>query len=228
TRHGYHATFMSAPALPGFDASGWHLHQSLFDLTTGQNEFMPVGPGQVVSDTARHFAGGLIAHAPAAAIFAVPTVNGYRRLAERFALSPDRAAWSADNRGAYIRVLGGPRHPAAHPENRLGEPAANPSLYMASQLIAGLDGIDHKTDPGPMTDNPHDPALPPLPATLRQAIDTARTSGLFRAAAGDAFVDYYTRLKDNEWRRYAEAAAGRTDDRSAVTEWEQREYFRIY
>src|SRR5262249_25807057 len=150
------------------------------------------------------------------------------RRAQRSRPPPDRAAWSAGTRGAYIRVLGGPGDPATHLENRLGEPAANPYLYMASQLIAGLDGIDHKTDPRPMTDNPHDPALPPLPATLRQAIDTARTSGLLRAAAGDAFVDYYTRLKDNEWRRYAEAAAGRSDDRSAVTEWEQREYFRIY
>jgi len=229
-RNGYHATFMSAPALAGFDASGWHLHQSIFNNDTGRNEFMTSTPGALVSETATYFAGGLLRHAPATAIFATPTVNGYKRLSERFALSPDRATWSADNRGTYIRVLGDADDPAAHFENRMGEPCANPYLYMASQLIAGMDGIDTKIEPGPMTDNPHDHDLPLLPTNLGQAIDALRTSNLFRRVAGEDFVDFFTRLKDNEWRRYNEALAadGQVDDQSVVTEWEQREYFRVY
>lgn len=229
-RRGYHATFMSTPGLPGYDASGWHLHQCLVDLDTGRNAFMPTSPGALVSKLGASFAGGLLEHASEATIFAVPTVNGYKRLSGRFKLSPDRATWSADNRGAYIRVLAGTDDPSSHLENRIGEPCANPYLYFASQLIAGMDGIDNEIDPGPTSDNPHGPDLPLLPTNLSEAIGALRASDLFRRAAGDSFVEYYTRLKDSEWRRYqaALAASDQSDDQSVVTDWEQREYFRVY
>ncbi|MDV2477898.1 glutamine synthetase family protein [Rhodococcus zopfii] len=229
-RAGYHATFMCAPALSGFDASGWHLHQSLFDRGVGENVFVAQGEGEFVSEFATHFAGGLVHHAAATAIFAAPTVNGYKRFSDRFSLSPDRATWSADNRGTYLRVLGGPGDPATHFENRLGEPAANPYLYMASQLIAGLDGVDNKIDPGPLTDNPHEKDLPRLPSSLAQAADALDASELFRRSAGDAFVDFYLGLKRNEWRRYIQYLEenGIREDQNTVTEWEQREYFRSF
>ncbi|BCF86681.1 glutamine synthetase (plasmid) [Rhodococcus qingshengii] len=229
-RAGFHATFMCAPALRGFDASGWHLHQSLFDRSTGENAFVSQGDDEFVSEFATHFAGGLVHHAPATAIFAAPTVNGYKRFSERFSLSPDRATWSADNRGTYLRVLGGPGDPATHFENRLGEPAANPYLYMASQLIAGLDGVDNKIDPGPLQDNPHEESLPRLPASLEQAANALDASELFRRSAGDAFVDFYLGLKRNEWRRYSNNLEenGIREDQNSVSDWEQREYFRNY
>lgn len=229
-RQGLHASFMCAPKLAGFDASGWHLHQSIFDTASATNAFVSTSDDKIVSDLARAYAGGLLAHAPATTIFAAPTVNGYKRLSERFSLSPDRATWSADNRGTYLRVLGEANDPASHFENRVGEPAANPYLYIASQLVAGLNGIDERIDPGPMSVDPHDTSLPRLPGSLAEAADELDQSALFRKEFGDEFVDYYLRLKRNEWRRYTEslAADGIADDQDEVTDWEQREYFRMY
>ena len=228
-RAGFHATFMCAPAIQGFDASGWHLHQSLFDRDTGENAFTS-SDREFVSEMARHYAGGLIAHAPATAIFAAPTVNGYKRLSDRFSLSPDRATWSADNRGTYLRVLGASGDPATHFENRVGEPAANPYLYIASQLAAGLDGIDQRTEPGAMTVDPHDDRLPRLPQSLQEAAAGLDASSMMRERFGNDFVDYYLRLKRNEWQRYTTALEkeGLKDDQDQVTTWEQREYFRHY
>lgn len=229
-RHGYHASFMCAPALAGFDASGWHLHQSLFDKTTGINAFMSTDPASPVSELARNYVGGLIAHARAASVFTTPTINGYKRLSERFSLSPDRAVWSGDNRGTYIRVLAEPNEPSSHIENRVGEPAANPYLYLASQIIAGLDGVDRQLDPGPLTDDPHSHENPTLPTSLREAVDALRDDPVFRQRAGSALVDFVVRLKENEIRRYEEAIAGMPDAEhlEVPTEWEQHEYFRIY
>lgn len=228
-RHGYHASFMCCPKIQGFDASGWHLHQSLFHAGTGVNAFMSNDPEAPVSELARHYVGGLLEHAAPASVFTTPTVNGYKRFSERFSLSPDRAVWSIDNRGTYVRVLGEPGEPSSHIENRVGEPAANPYLYLASQIIAGLDGIDRQIEPPQPTDNPHAPDEPPLPTSLRQAVDALKISETFRRGAGDAFVDFIIKLKENELRRYEQAlvAADLTDTKE-VTDWEQREYFRFF
>src|SRR6476661_4638977 len=120
---------MCRPGLPHVMSSGWHLHQSLIETRTKRNAF--VAPD------------GLSEHARAAAAFATPTVNGYKRY-RAYSLAPDRAIWARDNRGVMVRVMGQPGDPATHLENRIGEPAANPYLYMASQIYAGLDGIARK------------------------------------------------------------------------------------
>ena len=151
---GYFATFMCRPALKGYYSNGWHLHQSLVDAKTGENRFIPAGAGERLSPIGRAFLGGLLAHAAAATAFATPTVNGYRRFKPN-SLAPDRAGWGYDHRGAMIRVLGGPGDPATRMENRGGEPAANPYLYMASQLVSGRDGIEANRDPGPQDDEPY-------------------------------------------------------------------------
>src|SRR6185437_12974879 len=81
-----------------------------------------------------------------------PPLSVRRRSTARYrayALAPDRVVWARDNRGVMVRVLGQPGEPSTHLENRIGEPAANPYLYMASQIYAGLDGIAHRRDPGP-------------------------------------------------------------------------------
>ncbi|MFD1202121.1 glutamine synthetase family protein [Leucobacter albus] len=229
-RQGLHASFMCAPKLQGFDANGWHLHQSIFDTASATNAFATSDESQILSPLATHYAGGLLAHSPATTIFAAPTVNGYKRLSARFSLSPDRATWSADNRGTYLRVLAEANDPASHFENRIGEPAANPYLYIASQLVAGMHGVDEQLDPGPMTVNPHDTSLPSLPCSLAEAADELDRSALFREVFGNEFVDYYLRLKRNEWRRYTEslAAVGESDDQDEISDWEHREYFRMY
>ena len=88
-------------------------------------------------------------------VFTTPTINGYKRY-RSYSLAPDRAIWGRDNRGVMIRVLGGAGDPATRLENRIGEPAANPYLYMASQILSGLDGVDRKLDPGPSADTPYE------------------------------------------------------------------------
>jgi glutamine synthetase len=117
-----------------------------------------------------------------------------------------------------VRVLGAPGDPASHLENRVGEPAANPYLYMASQIVAGLDGMACKLDPGPSVDTPYEAAAELLPKSLGQALDALRTSACFRQGFGDAFVDYYLAIKDAEIARFE----------SEVTDWEQREYFDLF
>ena len=139
-RQGFHASFMCRPKLPNVMSSGWHLHQSLLDRRTGtQCRSWRRGDG-LLSPTGTHFLAGLLAHARAAAAFTTPTINGYKRY-RQYALAPDRVDLGPrqsrrDDPRARRR-----RRYATRLENRVGEPAANPYLYMASQIVTGLDGI---------------------------------------------------------------------------------------
>jgi glutamine synthetase len=215
-RHGLHATFMCRPRVANTVASGWHLHQSLV-TPEGGNAFVSTDGGDVLSAAGRSWLAGLLAHARASAVFTTPTINGYKRY-RSYSLAPDRAIWARDNRGAMIRVLGGPHDPATRLENRVGEPAANPYLYMASQILAGLDGIDRKLDPGPSADAPYEAKAAPLPKSLREAVAALDEDRFFRSALGDRFVDYYVVIKNAEIARFE----------MEVTEWEQAEYFDIF
>ena len=221
-RNGLFASFMCRPALPNLCSSGWHLHQSLTDRKRGANAF--VGDERDgLSATGRHFLGGLLTHARAAAVFTTPTVNGYKRY-RPYALAPDRAIWARDNRGVMVRVLGGPGDPATRLENRVGEPAANPYLYIASQIYSGLDGIARRRDPGPSADTPYETKAPLLPKDLGEALAALRGSEVFRKNFGVAFVDYYAHIKEAELARF-KAESGEGPD---VTAWEQNEYFDLF
>src|SRR5690606_34314889 len=112
------------------------------------------------------------------------------------------AGWGYDHRGAMLRVLGGVGDPATRIENRVGEPAANPYLYIASQIMAGLDGVENALDPGPQDDEPYAAARTPLPASLMAALDALEGSDLFRRELGDIFTGYFLKLKRNEAGRY--------------------------
>jgi glutamine synthetase len=225
-RHGYHASFMCKPALAGCDASGWHLHQSLFDAAAETNLFTSGDPDAIVSPLARAFAGGIIRHAAEACLFTTPTVNGYRRFESGHSLAPSVAGWSSDNRGAMIRVLGDALDPSTHLENRIGEPSANPYLYMAVQLICGLDGIDNELDPGGMSIDPHAADGPALPASLQAATAAAAGSSLLSEQFGEQLITLMTALKANEWERFSKAPESPLVN--GVSGWEQREYFRAY
>jgi glutamine synthetase len=222
-RHGLLASFMCRPAQPNLFASGWHLHQSLIGKK-GINAF--VGDAREgLSTLGMNFLGGLLTHAQAAAAFTTPTVNGYKRY-RAYTLAPDRAIWARDNRGVMVRLLGQPGDPSTHLENRVGEPAANPYLYMASQIYAGLDGIAHKRNPGPSADTPYETKAQALPKNLGEAVAALRSSEVFRKGFGDVFVDYFTRLKEAEYARFkSEAPDGEGGD---ITAWEQNEYFDLF
>jgi len=216
-RHGYHATFMCRPRIPNVMSSGWHLHQSLARRAIGGNAFVPERPGELLSPLGRQYLAGLLAHARGGAAFAAPTVNSYKRY-RPYALAPDRVNWGRDNRGVMLRVIGGPGDPATRIENRIGEPAANPYLYFASQIYAGLDGIARKLEPGPAADTPYETRADPLPRSLAEALVCLRDDACLRERLGAGFVEYFCHIKEAEIARF----------NLEVTEWEHREYFETF
>jgi glutamine synthetase len=218
-RHGYHATFMCRPRLPSVFSSGWHLHQSLVDLATGANAFAADGAAAghaPLSAVGMHWLAGLMAHARGAAALSTPTINGYRRFRPN-SLAPDRVAWGRDNRAAMLRVIpqGGA---AARIENRVGEPAANPYLYFASQVLSGLDGMARSLDPGPGTDAPYETPAPALPGSLAEALIALRDDVVLGEGLGAGFVEYFCRIKAAEIARFE----------AEVSDWEHREYFEMF
>ena len=223
-RRGLHCTFMCRPGLPNAFSSGWHLHQSLIDTKTGANAFVSHDAREVLSPLGRAWLAGLLANARAAAAFTTPTINGYKRY-RAYALAPDRAIWGQDNRGVMVRAIGQPGDPATHLENRVGEPAANPYLYIASQIATGLDGVTRGLTPPPSADTPYETQAEKMPKSLGEALDDLRANKCFRTEFGDFFVDYYLRIRDAEIARF------RTDhptDSMEVTPWEHKEYFDLF
>lgn len=201
-RAGYHASFMCRPPFPNIMSSGWHLHQSLVDTGTGANATSP------------HYLAGLLEHARAMAVFCTPTANGFGRFRPN-ALAPQSVVWGKDNRGAMLRLIGEPG--AVRIENRVGEPAANPYLYIASQIHAGLDGIERGLQPPPATEAPYAGAAAMLPTSLGDAIEALRADATLVEAFGAKFIDYFTRIKQSELARFDAA-----EDKH---EFQRREYF---
>jgi glutamine synthetase len=215
-RMGLLASFMAKPALPNVYSCGWHLHQSLFHAATGSNAFAEAGA--LLSNTGLHFVGGLLEHARASTAFSNPTINGYKRLNAN-PLAPNRVLWALDNKGALCRLVGGMGDVATHIEIRAGEPSANPYLYMGSQIVAGLDGMANRIDPGdPLSDPYAQTQMPLMPTSLNEAVDALAASAMFRAALGNEFVDQYLSVRRQEIRRF----------QSHVTDWEHREYFEAF
>jgi glutamine synthetase len=192
-RAGYHATFMCAPKYEGTMASGWHLHQSLADRDSGANLF-EADDRRPLSAIGAPWAVGRLKRANESCICAVPTVNGYRWF-KAHAMVPDRARWSQDHKGAMLRVVNQPPD-ATRVENRLGEPAANPYLYMLSQIVSGLDGVENSLALPDASTAPYASDGPPLPTNLGASIAALDNSSFFRSAFGNAFVDYYVHPKD--------------------------------
>jgi len=228
-RHGHFATFMCRPGLKGYYSSGWHLHQSMVDLKSGRNLFMPERAGEVLSPLGHMVVAGLLKHAAPCTAFTTPTVNGYRRFRPN-SLAPDRATWCYDHRGVMIRALGGVDDPATRLENRVGEPAANPYLFIMSQIVAGLDGVANALDPGPQCDEPYVSDRPLLPTSLAAALAALEREPLFRKELGDVFLDYFLKLKRNELGRFERwlEETGVKNAGDETTEWEQREYFDFF
>ncbi len=212
-RNGYHATFMCRPNLPNVMSSGWHLHQSL--RSSKRNIF--TDERQDLSETGKQYLAGLLAHARAACALSTPTINGYKRY-RPYSLAPDRVIWGKENRGAMLRVIGRPGDAGTRIENRIGEPAANPYLYFASQLHSGLDGMQRKLAPPPAADTPYEARAEFLPRTLAEALAALRADDYLKRALGETFVDYYCRMKEAEIARH----------QLEVSEWEQREYFDLF
>ena len=201
--YGKSATFMPKPVIDD-NGSGMHVHQSIWK--DGDPTFAGDGYAQL-SDTALHYIGGIIKHARAINAFSNPSTNSYKRLIPGFE-APVLLAYSARNRSASCRIPYSTSPNGKRVEVRFPDPTANPYLAFAAMLMAGLDGIQNRIDPGDAMDkNLYD--LPPeelkdvptVCGSLREAVGELDADRAF-LKAGDVFsdeqIDGYIDLKWEE------------------------------
>jgi glutamine synthetase len=212
-RHGYRATFMPKP-FRELTGNGCHVHVSLW---SGETNAFAGDDADGLSETARHFLGGLLAHAPALAAITNPTVNSYKRINAPRTLSgatwsPNTITWSGNNRTHMVRVPEGGRF-----ELRLADGAANPYLLQAAVIAAGLDGIATRADPGARLDvdmyreAARFPDVPRLPGSRLDALRAFDQDETLKAALGEEFSASYLRLRQADWDAYA----------GQITDWER-------
>ena len=200
-KHNMVATFMPKP-LFGDNGSGMHTHISIWK----GNDPLFAGNGYAgLSDMALYAIGGLIKHAPAICAFSCPTTNSYKRLVPGFE-APVNLAYSSRNRSASIRIpMYSPSPKAKRLEFRSPDPSCNPYLAFAAQMMAGLDGVENKIDPGEPLDKdiygltPEElKDVPKMPGSLEEALDCLRRDHKF-LLKGDVFstdvIDTWLHLK---------------------------------
>jgi glutamine synthetase len=215
-RRGLHATFMTFPKIANVMPSGWHLHQSLNDGKTGTNAFIGGDGPNPLSDLGMRYLAGLLAHAAGTSILTTPTINGYKRYRPD-SLAPCHVNWGCENRSTMLRIVGARQSRSIHIENRIGEPCANPYLYIASQIVSGLDGIERNLEAGPQSSAGYQGGQR-LPRSLMDAIAAFKQDDVLQAAFGRHLSTYLVALKEFEVGRFL----------SSVTDWEHQEYFEVY
>lgn len=227
SKHDLHATFMPKP-VQGINGSGMHVHQSLFNIETGDNAFYDPYDNYNLSAIAYSFIAGQLNHIKAMSAILSPTVNSYKRLTPGYE-APVYISWAKNNRSALIRI---PRFPkenikAARAELRSPDPACNIYLSFAVMLRAGLEGIKNSLQP-PMPveedlyhfddcklESMH---IETLPGSLWEALKEMEKDPLVREALGEHTFKRYLEAKNAEWDEY----------RLQVTSWEIEKYLAIY
>ena len=223
-RQGYMASFMTKP-YAGQSGNGCHYHQSLLDVKRGRSAF--VGKRGALTDVARWWLGGQMAHATALTALAAPTVNCGKRY-KVYTMAPTNITWGVENRSTAFRIKDLDNR-NAHIENRIPCGAANPYLVMAGVLAAGIDGLANKIEPpGETRSIAWDaPGLAGLPRRLEDALDAFEGDGALRAALGEEFVKLFVALKRHEVAK-ARAAVADYDSSGfgdSVSDWERAEFF---
>ena len=221
---GCHASFMPKP-LAGEDGSAMFLHQSLFDHD-GNNVFWGEDDEKYhLSDTAKHYMAGILAHAREISAITNPTVNSYKRITTGGDSVPQYATWGLRNRASMIRipVYKPGKQLSTRIELRSPDPMANPYLVNAVTLAAGLDGIEHKLELPPeataetlkLTDRQMlEAGYTPLPRSLKEALDVFEDSQFMKDALGEHIHSFFLKKKRNEWHKFE----------STITEWEIKHY----
>ena len=221
-QHGLWATFMPKP-FQHLTGNGAHYHLSLADAETGRNLFLDDTQDYGLSQLGRWFMGGLLHHARGMSAVIAPLTNSYKRLIRGAPRSgatwaPVYVTYGPANRTQMIRIPAPGRI-----ENRAVDGAANPYLACAAILAAGMDGIEHKIDPGQAnTENLYE--MPEeelhrrnigfLPTTLREAVECTAGDNVIKEALGPEFASYYIRVKFEEWFQYHES----------ISQWEVDRY----
>lgn len=215
-KHGLRASFMPKP-FANLTGNGCHAHVSLWDAGGRKNLFHDPRGELGLSRLAYNFLGGVLHSADAFAAIFNPTVNSYKRIDAQVTLSgatwsPNAISYAGNNRTHMIRIPDKDRF-----ELRLMDGAVNPYLLQAAVLLAGLDGIANKRDPGKRLDinmytEGHKLAhIRRLPGNLLDAVRTFERSKIVREGFGAAFVESYVKLKLREWRSYS----------AHITAWER-------
>jgi glutamine synthetase len=190
-RHGKTATFMPKPIF-GDNGTGMHTHQSIW------KDEKPLFAGDRyggMSEMAMHYIAGILQHGPALAAFTNPTANSYRRLVPGFE-APVNLAYSSRNRSASVRIpMYSPSPKAKRIEVRFPDPSCNGYLAFSAMLMAGLDGIERRLDPGSPLDKdiyaltPEELAdVPSMPGSLDAALKNLQNDHEF-LLKGDVFTE---------------------------------------
>lgn len=221
---GCHASFMPKP-LAGEDGSAMFLHQSLFDHD-GNNVFWGEDDEKYhLSDIAKRYMAGILAHAREISAITNPTVNSYKRITTGGDSVPQYATWGLRNRASMIRipVYKPGKQLSTRIELRSPDPMANPYLVNAVTLAAGLDGIERKLELPPeataetlkLTDRQMlEAGYTPLPRSLKEALDVFENSQFMKDALGEHIHSFFLKKKRNEWHKFE----------STITEWEIKHY----
>lgn len=221
---GCHASFMPKP-LAGEDGSAMFLHQSLFDHD-GNNVFWGEGDEKYhLSDVAKHYMAGILAHAREISAITNPTVNSYKRITTGGDSVPQYATWGLRNRASMIRipVYKPGKQLSTRIELRSPDPMANPYLVNAVTLAAGLDGIERKLELPPeataetlkLADRQMlEAGYTPLPRSLKEALDVFEDSQFMKDALGEHIHSFFLKKKRDEWHKFE----------STITEWEIKHY----
>lgn len=221
---GCHASFMPKP-LAGEDGSAMFLCQSLFDHD-GNNVFWgEVDEKYHLSDVAKHYMAGILAHAREISAITNPTVNSYKRITTGGDSVPQYATWGLRNRASMVRipVYKPGKQLSTRIELRSPDPMANPYLVNAVTLAAGLDGIERKLELPPeataetlkLTDRQMvEAGYTPLPRSLKEALDVFEDSQFMKDALGEHIHSFFLKKKRDEWHKFE----------STITEWEIKHY----
>ena len=210
-KHGLRATFMPKP-IEGLTGNGCHAHISVWDgagNAAKTNVFADDAMDLGLSQSGRHFLGGIMKHASALAAITNPTVNSYKRINAPRTMSgatwaPNTVTWTSNNRTHMVRVPGPGRF-----ELRLPDGAANPYLLQAVIIAAGLDGVSTNADPGKRYDidmyaEGHKVrGAPRLPLNLLDALREFNKNKGLKSMLGDEFSAAYLKLKHQEWDAFA-------------------------
>ena len=187
---GRSVTFMAKYKTEAAGSSS-HIHQSLWSKDGKTPLFLDKGAEHGMSELMRHYVAGLLHHATDVTWFLAPYINSYKRFTIGL-FAPTKAVWSADNRTAGYRVCGADTK-AVRIECRVGGSDLNPYLAMATQLAAGLDGIEKKMnlEPAFVGDAYRAKKVREVPRTLRAAAEAMTKSNMLRTAFGDDVIDHY-------------------------------------
>ncbi len=222
-QNGLYATFMPKP-IRGVSGNGMHVHQSLTYKANGSNAFADPGDPHGLSQIAKHFIAGQLAHARGMCAILAPLVNSYKRLVPGYE-APVYISWARINRSALIRVPRAHELDSTRIELRCPDPSCNPYLAFAVMLAAGLDGIRREL-PVPeatdenlyLIDNQRRASLRTLPGSLIEALEELDQDDVIRDALGAHTYERFVSAKKLEWDEY----------RLEVTDWELNKYLPIY